>query len=60
MTIIQPYGVAITQAIASGDLEEMKRAKALAEDHVQRYGDIPTLLTHLKAAIAKLEAGKTP
>ncbi|ASG22575.1 MULTISPECIES: DUF1843 domain-containing protein [Nitrospirillum] len=52
------YGVAITDAIAKGDLAELKKLAAEAEAHVQQYGDVPTLLTHLKLEIAKAEARK--
>ncbi|MEA1652596.1 DUF1843 domain-containing protein [Nitrospirillum sp. BR 11164] len=52
------YGGAITEAIAKGDLTELKKLAAEAEAHVQQYGDVPTLLTHLKLEIAKAEAAK--
>jgi hypothetical protein len=55
---IKPYGVAVTDAIASGELARLKEAEAAAEAHVAEYGDIPTLLALLKIEIAKLEAGK--
>lgn len=53
---IMPYGVAITDAIASGELAKLKAAEQAAEQHLQQYGDIPTLLALLKVEIAKLEA----
>ncbi len=52
---IKPYGVAVTDAIASGDLARLKEAEAAAEAHLAEYGDIPTLLALLKVEIAKLE-----
>lgn len=53
---IMPYGVAITEAIASGELAKLKAAQAAAETHLAQYGDIPSLLAVLKVEIAKLEA----
>jgi len=50
------YGGAITDAVASGDLDTLKKLAAEAEAHVQQYGDVPTLLAALKLEIAKLEA----
>ena len=52
---IKPYGVAVTDAIASGDLARLKEAEAAAEAHLAVYGDIPTLLALLKVEIAKLQ-----
>lgn len=48
------YGVTITDAIAKGDLDQLKQLAAEAEEHVRQYGDIPTLLAALKIEIAKL------
>ncbi len=53
---IMPYGVAVTEAIASGQLAKLKAAEQAAEAHVAQYGDVPTLLALLKVEIAKLEA----
>lgn len=55
---IKPYGVAVTDAIASGELARLKEAEAAAEAHVKEYGDVPTLLALLKVEIAKLEGRK--
>jgi hypothetical protein len=55
---IKPYGVAVTDAIASGDLARLKEAEAAAEAHLQEYGDIPALLAVLKVEIAKLEKSR--
>ncbi len=49
------YAVTITDAIAGGDLEELKKLKTEAEAHLQQYGDIQTLLAALKVEIAKAE-----
>jgi hypothetical protein len=38
--LVPPYGVAIHQARASGDLDEMRRVAAEAEAHIAEYGDV--------------------
>lgn len=53
---IMPYGVAVTEALASGELAKLKAAEQAAEAHVAQYGDVATLLALLKVEIAKLEA----
>jgi Domain of unknown function (DUF1843) len=58
MTDIRPYGVAVQQAIASGDLAQMKTVAAAAQVHLNDYGNISAALEVLKAEIAKLEAKK--
>jgi hypothetical protein len=52
---IVPYGVAIHQAIAQGDLQRMKTLLSEAESIVQQQGDLRTTLELLKVEIAKLE-----
>lgn len=49
------YGHAMTEAIASGQVSEMRRLAAEAEAHVAEYGDVATMLALLKVEIAKLE-----
>jgi hypothetical protein len=56
MTDVRPYGVAIQQAAASGDLAKMKTAAADADAYLQQCGNISAALELLKAEIAKLEA----
>jgi len=56
---IKPYGVAVTDAIASGDLARLKEAQAAAEAHLAEYGDVARLLPLLKLEIAKLEGKKS-
>jgi hypothetical protein len=51
------YAAAMTEAIASGQVSEMRRLAAEAETHLAQYGDIPRLLALLKVEIAKLEGG---
>jgi hypothetical protein len=58
MTSIPPYGVAIQQAVASGDLSQMKKTAADAEQHLRDHGDVGAALAVLKIEIAKLEAHK--
>ena len=57
-TPVEPYGVAIQQAVASGQLRRMRAAAKAAEKHLAQYGDISSALEHLKIEIAKLEAGR--
>jgi hypothetical protein len=56
MTDVRPYGVAIQQAVASGDLQQMKAAAAAAEKHLSDYGDVSAALEALKIEIGKAEA----
>jgi len=55
---VPPYGVAIHQAIASGNLDQMKRVAKEAETHLAEHGDAWTALEVLKAEIARHEAKK--
>ncbi|NGM48071.1 DUF1843 domain-containing protein [Caulobacter sp. 602-2] len=50
------YAVTITDAVAAGDLEQLKKLEAEAQEHLNQYGDIATLLAALKIEIAKAEA----
>jgi hypothetical protein len=50
------YGPDIHEAVARGDLEEMRNLVREAEAHVARYGNVPVALELLKTEIAKLEA----
>jgi uncharacterized membrane protein YvbJ len=49
------YGVVIHQAIARGDLSQMKKLVTEAEQHLAKTGDVRSLLEYLKIEIAKLE-----
>jgi len=51
------YAVPIHQACESGDLDEMRKLAAAAEEHLAEYGDVPRALEDLKAEIAKRERG---
>jgi hypothetical protein len=54
--IVPPYGVAIQQARASGDIDEMHKVAAEAEAYIDEYGDVAGALEELKAKIAEQEA----
>jgi Domain of unknown function (DUF1843) len=54
--LVPPYGVAIHQARASGDLDEMRKVAADAEAYIAEHGDVAGALDALKAQIAKQEA----
>jgi HPt (histidine-containing phosphotransfer) domain-containing protein len=51
---VKPYGIAIQQAIASGDVAKMKAVARQAEQHLKEYGNVPAALEALKIEIAKL------
>jgi len=54
--VVHPlYGVTIHHATASGNLAEMKKVAAEAEEHLKSYGNVSAALEALKAEIAKLE-----
>jgi hypothetical protein len=55
---VPPYGTAIHNAIASGDLMRMKDAVVDAEAHLHSHGDIRAALEVLRAEIAKIELVK--
>jgi hypothetical protein len=54
---VLPYGVAIHEAVASGDLDRMRATAKQAEEHLRRTGDVAAALEALKVEIAKLERG---
>lgn len=54
---IPPYGPAIREAVASGDLEEMRRVANDAEEHLREVGNVAAALELLKSEIAKAERG---
>jgi len=56
MTHAMPYGTAIQQAVASGDLQKMRAAAEAAEEHLRQHGDVAGSLAALKIEIAKAEA----
>jgi hypothetical protein len=50
-----PYGPAIQQAIAGGDLAEMKRLLKDAEQFLAAHGNVSAAVEALKIEIYKLE-----
>jgi hypothetical protein len=56
MPSIRPYGAAMTDAIASGDVSKLREAAAAAEQYLAENGNLPKLLQALKVEIAKAEA----
>lgn len=56
MAGVPPYGPAIHQAIAKGDLDDMRRLAIAAEQHIVKHGNIPLALEVLRVEIAKLES----
>ena len=55
---VAPYGPPIHQAIARGDLNEMRALASQAETYLSRTGDISAALALLRAEIAKAEHKK--
>jgi uncharacterized protein DUF1843 len=53
---VPPYGEAIQQAVATGDLARMKAVARDAEQFIAQWGNVPAALEALKLEIAKLEA----
>ncbi|MCZ6802552.1 MAG: DUF1843 domain-containing protein [Proteobacteria bacterium] len=52
---IKPYGVAIQEALASGDIEQMKVIAEQAEYTLNNMDEIRDALNTLKTHISKLE-----
>jgi len=52
---VPPYGPAIHQAIASGDVDEMRRLARETEQHIAEWGNIPLALELLKVELARAE-----
>lgn len=52
---ITPYGVAIHQALAEGDLAKMKSLLIQAESLLNQQGNLAAAVELLKLEIAKLE-----
>lgn len=56
---IPPYGVAVRQALASGELDRMRATAAEAEEYLRNAESVQTSLAQLRAEIARLEAAAT-
>lgn len=55
---VPPYGEAIQQAVASGDVAKMKAVAKEAEGFISQWGNIPAALEALRLEIAKAERGQ--
>lgn len=51
---LPPYGTAIQQAVASGDLRQMKSVAKQAEQYLAAHGNVAEALAVLQVEIAKL------
>jgi hypothetical protein len=51
---VPPYGVAIQEAVASGDLAKMKAVARQAEEHIKEVGNVSAAYEALKIEIARL------
>lgn len=54
---VPPYGVAIQDAIASGDVGQMQSVAADAERYLQEFGEIGDGLKRLKDEIGRIGGG---
>jgi hypothetical protein len=52
---VEPYGPSIQEAVAKGDLEEMRAIARVAEEHVREHGNVAAALEALRVEIAKVE-----
>jgi hypothetical protein len=52
---VPPYGVVIQQAIAKGDLAQMKQVAQQADEYLSQSGNLSAALAILKVEIAKAE-----
>ena len=55
---VPPYGTAIQDAIAKGDLSQMKKVAQEAEAYLRQTGDLRSSLAALQIEIAKQEKKK--
>jgi Domain of unknown function (DUF1843) len=58
MSNVMVYGPCIQQAIAKGDLDEMRSVAKRAERYLAEHGNVPAALEVLKTEIAKVERGR--
>lgn len=49
------YAAPIHHAIAGGDVEEMRRLLAEAEQHIAEWGNVPVAVELLKVELARAE-----
>jgi hypothetical protein len=55
---VPPYGVAIHEAIATGDLARMREMAEHAQKWIAEHGDLSAALETLKAEIARHAAAR--
>ena len=55
---VPPYGPAIQEAVAKGDVAKMKQVAADAEAYLKQAGDVHAALEYLRLEIARHEKGK--
>ncbi len=58
MSFIPLYGVTIHKCIVGGNLDEMRKLAAQAEQHLAEHGDVRAALEALKVEIARFENKK--
>lgn len=56
MGIIVLYAATMHEAVARGDLDEMKKLEAQAQEHLSEWGNVPAAIEVLRAEIAKAYA----
>ena len=56
--LVVPYGTAIHQAIAAGDVRRMRKIAQQVETWLGQHGDIGAALELLKSEIARREASR--
>jgi Domain of unknown function (DUF1843) len=52
---VKPYGPSIQQAVAKGDVEEMRAVAGQVEEHLAETGNVAAALEALRVEIAKAE-----
>jgi ATP/maltotriose-dependent transcriptional regulator MalT len=56
MAEVRPYGPAIHEAIASGEVDRMRETLRQAEQHLAEHGNVSAAVEALKAEIARCES----
>ncbi|HEV3001650.1 MAG TPA: DUF1843 domain-containing protein [Solirubrobacteraceae bacterium] len=55
MAEVRPYGPAIHEAIASGEVDRMREVLSQAEQHLSEHGNVSAAVEALRAEIARCE-----
>jgi ATP/maltotriose-dependent transcriptional regulator MalT len=55
MAEVRPYGPAIHEAIASGEVDKMREVLKSAEQHLAEHGNVSAAIETLRAEIGKAE-----